>query len=113
MGMGVEWGAGATPLSAEFWFKKGSCQLLAKIVHEVLVNRLGGRSLPRKSVVRLTDRTDMTLDVYRGRKTTIQQNYSLSNLVILGNILHYRVWSLCNQLLLQFSMDHFETTVII
>ena len=43
-------------------------------MHEVLVNRLGGLSLPRKSVVRLTDRPDMTLDVYRGRKTTIQQN---------------------------------------
>ena len=36
-------------------------------MHEVLVNRLGGQSLPRKSVVRLTDRPDMTLDVYRGR----------------------------------------------
>ena len=36
-----------------------------KYVHEVLVNRLGGLSLPRKSVVRLTDRPDMTLDVYR------------------------------------------------
>ena len=45
-------------------------------MHEVLVNRLGGLSLPRKSVVRLTDRPDMTLDVYRGRKTTIQSNYS-------------------------------------
>ena len=57
------------------FFKKGSCQLLATVcayVHEVLVNRLGGLSLPRKSVVRLTDRPDMTLDVYRGRKTTIQ-----------------------------------------
>ena len=42
-------------------------------MHEVLVNRLGGLSLPRKSVVRLTDRPDMTLDVYRGRKTTMQQ----------------------------------------
>ena len=42
-------------------------------MHEVLVNRLGGLSLPRKSVVRLTDRPDMTFDVYRGRKTTIQQ----------------------------------------
>ena len=42
-----------------------------KYVHEVLVNRLGGLSLRRKSVVRLTDRPDMTLDVYRGRKTTI------------------------------------------
>ena len=38
-------------------------------MHEVLVNRLGGLSLPRKSVVRLTDRPDMTLDVYRRRKT--------------------------------------------
>ena len=36
-------------------------------------NRLGGLSLPRKSVVRLTDRPDMTLDVNHGRKTTIQQ----------------------------------------
>ena len=42
-------------------------------MHEVLVNRLGGLSLPRKSVVRLTDRPDMTLDVYRGRETTMQQ----------------------------------------
>ena len=31
-------------------------------MHEVLVNRLGGLSLPWKSVVRLTDRPDMTLD---------------------------------------------------
>ena len=36
--------------------------------------RLEGLSLPRKSVVRLTDRPDMTLDVYRGRKTTIQRH---------------------------------------
>ena len=36
-------------------------------MHEVLVNRLGGLSLPRKSAVRLTDGPDMTLDVYRGR----------------------------------------------
>ena len=42
-------------------------------MQEVLVNRLGGLSLPRKSVVRLTYRPDMTLDVYRGRKTTIPQ----------------------------------------
>ena len=44
-----------------------------KYVHEVPVNRLGGLSLPRKSVVRLTDRPDMTLIVNRGRKTTIQK----------------------------------------
>ena len=41
-----------------------------KYVHEVLVNRVGGLSLPRNSVVRLTDRHDMTIDVYCGRKTT-------------------------------------------
>ena len=41
-------------------------------MHKVLVNLLGGLSLPRKSVVRLTDRPDMTLDVYRGGKTTMQ-----------------------------------------
>ena len=47
-------------------------------MHKVLVNRLGGLSLPRKSVVRLTDRPDITLDVYRGRKTTIQQQQQQS-----------------------------------
>ena len=36
-------------------------------VHEELANRFGGISLPRKSVVRLTDRPDMTLAVYRER----------------------------------------------
>ena len=35
-------------------------------MHEVLVNCLGGLSLSRKSVARLTDPPDMTLDVYRG-----------------------------------------------
>ena len=44
-----------------------------KYVPEVLVNRLEGLSLPRKSVVRSTDRPDMTLVVYRRRKTTTQQ----------------------------------------
>ena len=51
-----------------------------KYVHEVLVNRLGGLSLPRKSVVRLTDRPDMTLDVYRGRQTTIQQQQAAATM---------------------------------
>ena len=40
-------------------FKRGSCQLLAK----VLVNRLGVLSLPRKSVVRLIDHPNMIIDV--------------------------------------------------
>ena len=46
-------------------------------MHEVLVNRVGGLSLPGKSVVRLTDSPNMTLDVYRGRKTTTQQQHTI------------------------------------
>ena len=46
-------------------------------MHEVLVNRLGGLSLPRKSVVRLNDRHDLNLDVYSGRKTKTQQQQQL------------------------------------
>ena len=41
-----------------------------KYVHKVLVDRLGGLSLPRKSVVRLTDCPDMTLDVNKNATTT-------------------------------------------
>ena len=37
-------------------------------------------------MVRLTDRPDMTLDVYRGRKTTMQQQQqSLKNDIYLNN----------------------------
>ena len=39
--------------------------------------------MPRKSVLRLTDRPDMTLDVYRGRKTTTLQQQ------LYGKYLHY------------------------
>ena len=53
-------------------------------MHEVLVNRLGGLSLPRKSVVRLTDRPDMTLDVYRGRKATKQHSNQMFVLLAFG-----------------------------
>ena len=55
-------------ISGKFW---------QKYVHEVLVNRLGGLSLPRKSVVWLTDHPDMTLDVYCGRKTTMQHIWKM------------------------------------
>ena len=51
-------------------------------MHKVLINRLGGLSLLRKSVVRLTERPDMTLDIYRGRKTTIQQKIQSTFLVV-------------------------------
>ena len=36
-------------------------------------NRLGGLSLPMRSVVRFTDRPNMTLAVYREGKTTTHQ----------------------------------------
>ena len=60
-------------------------------MHEVLVNRLGGLSLPRKSVVRLTDRPDMTLDVYRGRKTTMQQHNATINFHCLDKLLSIQI----------------------
>ena len=44
-------------------------------MHEVLVNRLGGLSLPRKSVVRLTDRPDMTLEF----TVDVKQQYSITD----------------------------------
>ena len=53
-------------------------------MHEELVNCLGGLSLPRKSVVRLTDRPDMTLDVYCGRKTTMQQQQQQNGWIDVG-----------------------------
>ena len=74
----------ATFVSPSAFSRRAVVSYWRKYVHEVLVNRLGGLSLPRKSVVRLTDRPDMTLDVYRGRKTTIQQQY---------NILHFQIFA--------------------
>ena len=66
------------------FFKKALVSYWRKYVQEVLVNRLGGLSLPRKSVVRLTDRPDMTLDVYRGCKTTMQQQQQMSAILQLS-----------------------------
>ena len=43
-------------------------------MHKVVVNRLGGLSLPKKSVVRLTDYLDMTSAVYHRCKITTQQH---------------------------------------
>ena len=57
-----------------------------KYVHEVLVNRLGGLSLPKKNVVRLTDRPDMTLDVYRGRKKSTIQHLTVKLLSVVKGI---------------------------
>ena len=54
-------------------------------MHEVLVNRLGGLSLPRKSVVRLTDRLDMTLDVFT---VDVKQQYNNNTTTQEGMPLH-------------------------
>ena len=69
-----------TFISPSAFSRRAVVSYLRKYVHEVLVNRLGGHSLPKKSVVRLTDRPDMTLDVYRGRKTTKQQQHKHTSL---------------------------------
>ena len=58
----------ATYFCFSFCFKKGSCQLLAKV--DALGNRLGGLSLSRDSVVMLTDSPNIIIDFYRGRKDT-------------------------------------------
>ena len=55
--------------SADF-LRRAVVSYRRKYVHEVLVNRLGGLSLPGKSVVRLTDCPDMTIAIYHGYKTT-------------------------------------------
>ena len=47
--------------------------ILSLILFSMAILDGTSRSLPRKSVVWLTDRPDMTLNVYRGRKTTVQQ----------------------------------------
>ena len=53
-------------------------------MHKVLVDHLGGLGLPRKSVVELADLPDMTLDVYRGSKTKIQQQQQQLNRYSVG-----------------------------
>ena len=46
-------------------------------MYEVLVNHLGGLSMLRKSVVRLTDHPVMIIAVYCGRKTVTTQQQQL------------------------------------
>ena len=65
---------GSTPVRPRITFvspsadsRRAVVSCWGKYVHGVLVNHLGGLSLPRKSVVRLTECPNMTIDVYRGR----------------------------------------------
>ena len=62
-------------------------------VHEVLVNRLVGLNLPRKSMGRLTARHDNTLDVYRGRKTTTRRCGTVNAYTFRETILPYQFYS--------------------
>ena len=75
-------------------------------MHEVLVNRLGGLSLPRKSVVRLTDRPDMALDVYRGRKTTTTMGSTFSS--AFENITHFEYRAMRSNFSSSFKNIHIE-----
>ena len=61
-------------------------------MHEVLANRLGGINLPRKSVVRIIDRPDMTFDVTVDVKQQYNNNNNNNNnlKVILGKVVRLR-----------------------
>ena len=52
-------------------------------MHKVLVKPLGGLSLPRKSVVRLTDHQNLTIDVtmdFKGRFMEFRKYYNFDSL---------------------------------
>ena len=56
-----------------------------RYVREVLVNCIGGLSLPRKCVARLTDSPDMTIDVYCGCKIITQLDQQNGAIIIEKN----------------------------
>ena len=58
------------PVISVAWWGFPSHYKLEKIK---ICNRLGGLSLPRKSIVRLTHHPDMTIVAYRGCKTITEQ----------------------------------------
>ena len=83
-------------------------------MHEGLVNRLGGLSLPRKSVVRLTDHPDMTVGVCRGRETTMQhrdgKNPSYSQINMVLGLLMYSRTSMARTLMARKSLPRLFQT---
>ena len=54
-------------------FRRAVVSYRRKYVHEVLANRLGGLSLPRKIVVRLTDRPD----TQQHNNNNLRQDYGI------------------------------------
>ena len=53
-------------------------------------------------MVRLTDRPDMTLDVYRGHKTTTQQHYARNGILLVFSFICY-IFFICLFLLLHWN----------
>ena len=60
-----------------------------KYVHEVLDTRLGSLSLPRKSVVRLTDRPDVAFCCLRGRKEHVSMRNNNSSTALERSVIDY------------------------
>ena len=90
-----------TIVSPSAFSRKAVVSYWRKYVHKVLVNCIGGLSLPRKRVVRLTDRPDMTLDVYGGRKTTKQlptlaELAAVIQVALLLENIYRRILIICN-----------------
>ena len=77
-------------------------------MHEVLVDRLGGLSLPRKSVVRLTDRHDMTLDVYVDVKQQYNNVNSLIHILIAAAVRKPGFRGISKFLVLSFILNTFD-----
>ena len=61
-------------------------------MHTALVNRSGGLTLSRQSVVRLIDRLDMALDVNRGRKTTKKKTTIIREDVVVEEVVCVALW---------------------
>ena len=66
------------------WFKKSSCQLMAKEC-TLSTGKLPPGGLSWNSVVRLTDHPDMTSAVYRGHKALNQTNQKIITIVVKGS----------------------------
>ena len=73
----------------------------------VLINHFGGLSLPRNSVVRLTDRPDMTIAVYHGHKATKENaSHSEANRLIYSTEIKNATLNLSNILFLMVYVNY-------
>ena len=67
------------------------------VLEKVLDNRLGGLSLHRKSAVRLTDRPNMTIAVYRGQHYNIIESVggAAETRTVLQSVTMLHSWPKC------------------